>query len=77
MSLSPPPTTGKTNAPWAAWFQQLWTLVVALGGNGATAARPLKNLYVGLQYFDTTLGKPVFVQSLGPTVWVDATGAVV
>ncbi len=50
-----------------------------VGMSGSTADRPLNSsrnpLYVGQQYFDTTLGKPVFVLQLNPTVWVDATGA--
>lgn len=80
--LGPVPRTEITpkaflTAPWTAWFAQLWGLAVALGGNGATAARPTNNLYVGLMFFDTSLGIPVFVQSVGPTVWVNAAGVVV
>jgi len=44
---------------------------------GATASRPTKAPYVGWQYFDTTLGKPIFVKTLSPVAWVDATGVVV
>jgi hypothetical protein len=36
------------------------------------------NLNVGSQYFDTTLGKPVWLKATAPSkVWVDATGATV
>lgn len=41
---------------------------------GATASRPTKAPYVGWQYFDTTLGKPIFVKTLSPVAWVDAVG---
>lgn len=59
---------------WRAWFSSLYLYVQALGGNGPTAARPVNNLYVGMQYFDTTLGYPVFLQSVTPAVWVNASG---
>ena len=41
---------------------------------GATASRPSTNKYIGLTYFDTTLGKPVYWNGSN---WVDATGATV
>jgi hypothetical protein len=41
--------------------------------SGATTARPdPATVWVGLQFFDTTLGKPVWSNG---TAWVDATGA--
>ncbi len=39
---------------------------------GTTAARPT-DATVGYVYFDTTLGKPVFLKTV-PSAWVDATG---
>lgn len=63
--------------PWFSWFNRLFFLAQALGDSGVTALRPTKSLYVGRNYFDTTLGKPIWIQSLNPTVWVDATGAAV
>lgn len=62
--------------PWVQWFQRLQNLAVALYGSGTTAQRPTKRLWVGRFYFDTTLGKPVWVKDPLPTpaVWVDATG---
>ena len=41
---------------------------------GATADRPTQNLQIGHQYFDTTLGYPVWYDG---TDWVDASGPVV
>jgi hypothetical protein len=60
-----------------------WTGAVSLvvnqnlGMSGGTGARPTMNLQVGLRFFDTTLGKPIFLKSVSPVVWVDATGAAV
>ncbi len=42
--------------------------------SGTTAQRPTLELTVGQQYFDTTLGKPIWWNG---TVWNDATGATV
>lgn len=40
---------------------------------GTTENRPEKSLiYIGFQYFDTTIGKPIWYK--GSNVWVDATG---
>lgn len=61
--------------PWAGWFTIVHNIVQALSTSGTTAQRPTTGLWVGRRYFDTTLGIPIWVQSLGPTVWVNATGA--
>jgi hypothetical protein len=42
--------------------------------SGTTANRPATFLVVGQQYFDTTLGYPIWYDG---TDWVDATGTVV
>lgn len=46
--------------------------------SGTTAQRPTWQI-VGMQYFDTTIGKPIWCKTASPTspVWVDATGATV
>ena len=56
--------------------------VVALNSNkatgiGSTAQRPVIALYLGMQYFDTSLGKPVYCSQLNPVVWRDAAGNIV
>jgi hypothetical protein len=43
--------------------------------NGSTAFRPT-NLKVGDYYFDTQLGKPIWLKAT-PSTWVDANGTVV
>ena len=54
--------------------------------SGTTANRPtvslpaIPDVYVGFEYFDTDLGKPIFVKSItssGVITWVDATGTTV
>ena len=84
MSLSPLPQTnlltdskGVMTAVWQAWFGSIFQWLGPQGQAGTTAQRPTTKLYIGLQFFDTTLGLPVFVKSLNPTVWVNGAGAVV
>lgn len=48
-----------------------------MGLSGVTVSRPTTGLYVGLFYFDTTLGKPIWVKTVAGPVWVDATGTTV
>jgi len=88
MSISPVPSTPvivddkKTLVPvYQAWFASIQNWLRPVGSSGTTAQRPVNTaqsfMYVGQSYFDTTLGKPVFVKSLNPTVWIDAAGTVV
>ncbi len=55
-----------------AWYGAIGRLCNAITGSGTTAQRPVKGLYLGRPYFDTTLGKPIWYKTAG---WVDATGA--
>jgi hypothetical protein len=68
--------TGNISAPWMAWVQRVHDLSLSLQRSGTTANRPISNLWIGLVYFDTTLGKPVWLKSVGPSVWVDGVGTV-
>lgn len=48
--------------------------------SGSTASRPTDSLpgrWIGESFFDTTLNKPIWLKSVNPDVWIDATGAVV
>ncbi len=72
-------TSGVT-LDWAAFFHSLQQTTFNLSRSGPTASRPTSNLdgrYIGMQFFDTTLGIPIFLQSVGPDVWVSGAGAVV
>lgn len=62
------------------WNGEKW--VEADGGkaftkrSGASRQRPTgSDIYVGFQYFDTTIGKPIWYKGNG--VWVDANGTVI
>ena len=54
-----------------------WVALNISNPSGTTANRPTTGVYVGYQYFDTTLGKPIFVKTTSPIVWVDAVGTTV
>lgn len=62
--------------PWANIFSRWHTIIVSAQQSGTTAQRPTKVLWIGRRYFDTTLGKPVYIRSVGPAVWVDGAGVV-
>ena len=68
---------GKLLSPWMAWFSLAQGILQAQGQTGTTAARPVNGLYVGYQYFDTTLGYPVWVKTVSPAVWVRYDGTTV
>jgi hypothetical protein len=56
---------------------EVYTIRSILNGAYTTAQRTTLAISVdsiGLNVFDTDLGKPVWVKSTEPTVWVDATG---
>lgn len=66
--------------PYVSWFKQIFQICFALQDGGTTAQRPSDNkaiLFLYRPYFDTTLGKPIWLKSVNPNVWVDATGATV
>ena len=71
------PQTGKATDPWQNVFNRWHQIIITGQQSGTTANRPTTQVWVGRFYFDTTLNKPVWVKSVTPVVWVDATGAVV
>lgn len=68
---------------WTTFFSSIFMIVNAITLSGTTAHRPVKFLWVGRPYFDTSLGahggKPIWIASVsgGTATWVDATGAIV
>jgi hypothetical protein len=85
VSLSPAPLSmdlnakgGTTASAWRAWLSQLFGVASTVNNAGTTANRPVGSsqipLAIGQRYFDTTLGIPVWIKSLNPTVWVNASG---
>ena len=68
---------GSISQPWTIWLKQMWLVGGSVDNSGTTANRPTVGLFTGRPYYDTTLGKPIWLESVRPTVWVDATGAAV
>lgn len=58
--------------PWADWCKQVYEILKTVPQSGTTAKRPTK-LFIGQMYFDTTIGKPIWVNGAG-TGWVKADG---
>ncbi len=82
MNFANPATTpilvnGVMNQTWLNWMNLAHGSVVSVRQSGTTANRPVDGLWIGRVYFDETLGLPVWVKSVNPSVWVDATGATV
>jgi len=68
--------TGRAAKSWVEWFAQISNYVLSNYQHGTTAERPTKGLWIGRRFFDDTLGKPVYVKTLSPIVWVDGVGTV-
>jgi hypothetical protein len=51
---------GRAETVWVQWFDRVQETISANTSSGPTSGRPTQNLFVGQQYFDTTLGKPVY-----------------
>ena len=73
-----------SNNTVVVWNGSKWVENDSAGANvvrsGSTSERPSgSSIYVGFQFFDTTLGKPIYANAIsGNTVtWVDATGTAV
>lgn len=64
----------KTWRAWFPWLKQVHELVNSLYQSGTTAERPTSLLWIGRRYLDTTIGKPIWVLSVNPTVWITADG---
>lgn len=62
---------------WAQWLNYVHMTITALRQSGPTADRPTNLLWIGRQFYDTDLNKPVYVNSVRPTVWKDAAGTTV
>lgn len=60
---------------WASWIGKIRIYAGSLSDHGTTAQRPTAFLFIGRRYIDETLGKPIWVLTVTPTVWIDATGA--
>ena len=67
----------KPTMPFEAWFSRIHNIAITAQQSGTTADRPTSQLWIGRQYYDTTLNKPVYVSAVKPTVWRDAASTIV
>ena len=60
----------------AVFYNALMNIVIASSQNGVTASRPTSSSfrYVGMPFFDSTLGLPVFLKTASSNAWVKADG---
>lgn len=72
---SPLDAIGTWTPEWAQWLTRTHRAVVAGQQSGPTSNRPDQLLWVGRFYYDETLGQPIWLHSINPVVWHDATGA--
>lgn len=70
-------TDGFIASAWAQWATRVHAITNAAVSSGTTSQRPTKGIWIGFQFYDTTLNKPVFVSAVNPIVWRDAAGTVV
>ena len=68
---------GVASNAWQYWFSRVNAIIVTNQQSGPTADRPTSQVWIGRQFYDTTLNKPVFVSAVNPIVWRDAAGAIV
>ena len=64
------------SVPWSSWVQRVHNIALSAQQSGVTADRPTSLLWIGRRFFDTTIGKPVYLLSINPSVWVDGAGTV-
>jgi hypothetical protein len=62
---------------WQEFFTSVFNVITSLQQSGTTAQRPTKGLWVGMPYFDTTLGYQINLLSVSPNVWVNGAGTIV
>lgn len=63
-----------TRSAWNAWFKWVTTACNSIVDSGTTANRPVKLLWAGRPYFDTTLNAPIWYDG---TKWIAADGTAV
>jgi len=64
---------GSTSYEWQAFFDSVQQVAYNGTRSGPTASRPtdsFKGRWIGMPYFDTTLGYVIHLQSVNPDVWV-------
>jgi hypothetical protein len=67
-------SNGIIDPAWKAFFTDVYNGIFATQQSGITSNRPVKLLFIGRFYFDTTLGLPIWYNG---TNWIKADGTVV
>jgi len=71
---------GIVHPEWQTLLRAMQQTTFNITRSGPTASRPtslIKGYYIGMQYYDTTLNKPIFLTSTNPFIWKDGTGTTV
>ena len=69
---------GNVTTPWLQVLKLWGVTITAQRQAGPTSQRPTSGLWVSRQYYDTTIGKPIWVYQVEPAVvWADANGLTV
>jgi len=71
---------GSVTIDYGVFFHQIQNIAYYSTRSGTTAHRPTSSSearWIGMPYFDTSLGKPVFLKIASTNVWVDGSGSVV
>ena len=64
---------GNLGLDWASFLHSLQQTAFGLSRSGPTTSRPTSTLdgrWIGMPYFDTTLGFEIYLKSVNPDVWV-------
>jgi hypothetical protein len=70
--------TGEWTPTYQGWVAGVQRWLSPIGQFGTTAQRPTRSLYIGQRYYDTTLGYPVWVHQVSPSIiWHNGAGAAV
>jgi hypothetical protein len=71
---------GIVHPEWQTLLRAMQQTTYNITRSGPTVSRPtalIKGYYIGMQYYDTTLNKPIFLTSTNPFIWKDGTGTTV
>lgn len=66
---------GAVNQGWRAFFVAIYNILSNITLSGTTAQRPTVFTWIGMPFFDTTLGRPVWLKVKGSWVFSDGTPA--
>ncbi len=64
---------GRLHQEWQTFFHGAQQVVFNGSRSGPTASRPTSKMdgrWIGMQFFDTTLGIMIWLKSTNPDVWV-------